>query len=253
MFKSGLVLVIVFRGVNVPADPNLLYDLKMRFPGTMLHSGLLESPSVPVCGFVFIIVGGSYGQLMQIFWRLIMPNRNHKREEITSYRFPLHIGEVLEGWHMFSIIRTAPMRIFRMLIRHVPFRSVEEPDGHLVFVYGTLRRGQHNNYLLKDQKFVGEAISSCPHFTMMASGIPFVSYAKANGHRVRGEIFMVSDACLDRLDQLEGHPDWYQRDLRLFEVKGKVVTAWIYLCNHGKGQPVQPTGKPLALEAPHFR
>jgi gamma-glutamylcyclotransferase (GGCT)/AIG2-like uncharacterized protein YtfP len=46
---------------------------------------------------------------------------------------------------------------------------------------------------------------------------------------IHGEVYGVNEAILARLDLLEGHPDWYRRELipvRLFN--GQIIDAWIY-------------------------
>jgi len=124
---------------------------------------------------------------------------------------------------------------------------------HAVFVYGTLRRGEHNNFLLEGQKFIGEAISACAHFSMRAQGIPYVRHdIDGRGKHVRGELYLVDDRCLKELDLLEGHPRFYCRRKRSFKVGSTYYAAWIYLCP-GRGQDIAPTGSPPALEAPRFR
>jgi gamma-glutamylcyclotransferase (GGCT)/AIG2-like uncharacterized protein YtfP len=40
----------------------------------------------------------------------------------------------------------------------------------------------------------------------------------------------VSEAILRKLDDLEGHPEFYKRELADIEADGKREKAWIYLC-----------------------
>lgn len=109
--------------------------------------------------------------------------------------------------------------------------------SHLVFVYGTLKRGFGNHGYLGDSTFVCEA-KTLDEFLMSDGGFPVV-YEKDDerfkspflaGH-IQGEIYSVSDDILQHnLDRLEGHPEWYCREARKFLTEdGTVVSAWIYL------------------------
>jgi len=55
-------------------------------------------------------------------------------------------------------------------------------------------------------------------------GFPFAQ--TMSGARTEGEIYKVSTKVLKRLDQLEGHPDWYIR--KSFKI-GNLKKVWIYL------------------------
>jgi gamma-glutamylcyclotransferase (GGCT)/AIG2-like uncharacterized protein YtfP len=107
-----------------------------------------------------------------------------------------------------------------------------------VFVYGTLRKGQGNNYLLKEADFIGEAKTK-DKYAMYASGIPYVVEDKPVS-RITGEIFSVNQEELMRLDRLEGHPQWYRR--RVIPVTtedGAIHHSWIYFNPHYMGKLVE--------------
>lgn len=92
-----------------------------------------------------------------------------------------------------------------------------------MFVYGTLKKGFGNNHLLSGDTFVGEA-TTLPNFTMFSMG-GFPGVSKEGETQIRGEIYEVSPSTLERLDRLEGHPNWYIRE----EVPTSLGRAWIYL------------------------
>lgn len=74
----------------------------------------------------------------------------------------------------------------------------------LVFVYGTLKRGGSNHRFLAGQQFVAEA-RTVPGYTLYAlDGYPGMVPAPTAPHGVTGELWSVDEACLARLDALEG-------------------------------------------------
>jgi len=80
-----------------------------------------------------------------------------------------------------------------------------------IFVYGSLRKGLGNHYLLANARFDGEARTT-PGFHLYDLGAFPGMIATALGRAgVVGEIYLVDDGTLARLDRLEGHPRWYCR------------------------------------------
>ncbi len=71
-----------------------------------------------------------------------------------------------------------------------------------VFVYGTLRKGYNNNYLLRDANFLGEAQVKATMYSM--GYIPYVSLNN-DTNTVHGEVYEINEDILRRLDQLEGY------------------------------------------------
>lgn len=121
----------------------------------------------------------------------------------------------------------------------------------LVFVYGSLKRGQANHHLIASARFEGEAraaglmLHDLGPFPM-AIAAPQASHAvatedgnaaasenksKPSPLSIQGEVFAIDAVTLQRLDRLEGVPRLYQRH-RWSLQDGR--QAWIYL-----GQPHQ--------------
>lgn len=98
---------------------------------------------------------------------------------------------------------------------------------HTVFVYGSLKRGFPNSFLLRDSEFQGlDTIRG----TMYSLGA-FPAVTKEDTNLILGEVYEVDDATLERLDMLEGHPRFYCRE----EVTtGGRVRAWVYLLPQDK-------------------
>tara|TARA_R110002153_G_scaffold220015_1_gene372515 strand:+ start:11198 stop:12262 length:1065 start_codon:yes stop_codon:yes gene_type:complete len=100
---------------------------------------------------------------------------------------------------------------------------------HLVAVYGTLRKGFGNHRLLSSARLLG-AGQTIEQYAMVAQGIPYVASGhREEGHNLRVEVYAVDDATLKQLDQLENHPEWYQRkEIKISLDNGIVVTSWLY-------------------------
>jgi gamma-glutamylaminecyclotransferase len=102
---------------------------------------------------------------------------------------------------------------------------------HLLFVYGTLKKGYGNHdRLMHNAKFIGEAISPMPVYKMQTVAFPLVwRELNGNGARVKGEVYQIDDNTLAKCDQLEGYPRMYLRERAMFRVGAKLLIAWIYL------------------------
>lgn len=91
-------------------------------------------------------------------------------------------------------------------------------EPHYVFVYGTLKKGEGNDYLLKDSEFLGEAWTD-EEFLFCGQGFPRAIRVTDSRRekvatlmaRILGEVYVVDDEVLRLLDGLEGHPYMYKR------------------------------------------
>jgi gamma-glutamylcyclotransferase (GGCT)/AIG2-like uncharacterized protein YtfP len=80
---------------------------------------------------------------------------------------------------------------------------------HNIFVYGTLRRTDVRNSVLDNSKFLGN-YQSIPKYTMYNLGaFPCIVFGGKTS--IIGEVYEVDDYTLDRLDMIEGHPNFYTR------------------------------------------
>jgi len=96
---------------------------------------------------------------------------------------------------------------------------------HLVFTYGTLKRGEPNCGVLKPQKhtFVGSGQTTRKHPLVVATrhNIPCLLDLEGTGFKVSGEVYLVDDEMLMELDDFEESPDVYQRietDIEMTEI-----------------------------------
>lgn len=103
----------------------------------------------------------------------------------------------------------------------------------LVFVYGSLRRGQRNHHFLGASRFLGMH-KTAPDYTMLVVGA-YPGVIARGQHSIVGEIYRVSAATLAQLDLLEECPEAYERK-RIVTSAGR---AWMYLYRHATGaEPV---------------
>ena len=96
----------------------------------------------------------------------------------------------------------------------------------LLFTYGTLRFGHHNEIYLKGADYLGK-VETKDLYKMYANGIPYVinePYSK-----IIGDLYEVNDKfIIESLDILEGHPNNYYREEIPVIFKNTEITAWIY-------------------------
>ncbi|WP_200341193.1 gamma-glutamylcyclotransferase family protein [Rhodovibrio sodomensis] len=102
-----------------------------------------------------------------------------------------------------------------------PFAAVRRCP--LALVYGTLKPGERNHRLIADAARHGPC-ETAPGFRLLHGDIPAVD--RGGDARIKGELVAVSGEQLARMDQLEGHPDWYRREV-VSLADGR--QAWIYL------------------------
>jgi gamma-glutamylcyclotransferase (GGCT)/AIG2-like uncharacterized protein YtfP len=91
---------------------------------------------------------------------------------------------------------------------------------HLIFVYGTLKRGFCRSAFLEGQRFLATA-NTVPEYRLYDLGsYPGMVWVGQQGTSIAGELFEVDAECLAQLDEEEGvHEGLYIRqDIRLCEV-----------------------------------
>lgn len=95
-----------------------------------------------------------------------------------------------------------------------------------VFVYGSLKRDFGNHAVLKDSEFIQEDIVMYPGFMVDLGYFPGVVHTGEHLTPIRGEVYSVNDEILANLDRLEGHPDFYCREVRSTK---RDLDVWIYV------------------------
>lgn len=96
-----------------------------------------------------------------------------------------------------------------------------------LFVYGTLRKGFGNHRVMSEARWVGPGRTTA-RFDLRVDDLPFVVPGATS--RVRGEVYEIDEAQLERLDAFEGHPQWYRREQIGVELDdGTTLLAWMYI------------------------
>ena len=119
-------------------------------------------------------------------------------------------------------MRVSPCRTAKVPI--VASKSVEKSEYLLLFVYGSLLRGERHHALMRGARFQGE-VATAPGLRLIDTGT-YPALVKGGSRPVQGELYLVPPRLLAELDEFEGHPDSYWRtQIRL--VDGRVVDAYL--------------------------
>lgn len=102
---------------------------------------------------------------------------------------------------------------------------------HKIFVYGALKQGflYHNEYLGDGQAlFIGKGAAD-REFSLFVPGMPYLVHRRAI-KPAKGEIYLVDNEQLGRLDYFEGHPYVFKREIiSVYDESGAEHLAWAYI------------------------
>ena len=98
--------------------------------------------------------------------------------------------------------------------------------GTVLFVYGTLKRGERNHRLIADQRFLGPAVSAPKYRVLDLGPHPGLIPDANEGLSIAGELWDVSNCTLEELDDFEGLPDLFDR--RVIELIGESQSVQAY-------------------------
>lgn len=117
--------------------------------------------------------------------------------------------------------------------------GLEQGTGEsLVFVYGTLRRGEPAHHLIADTTCVAEAHTP-PHYTMVSLG-EYPALVEGGRTAIVGEVYRVDRVRLAMLDDYEEAPAFYRRVT--IEVAGLQVQLYVLPAQHAQDAPIIPSG-----------
>lgn len=101
---------------------------------------------------------------------------------------------------------------------------------HQVFVYGLLQRGQGGISLdhLPGAHFKAIAHTHSDNYTMRDLG-EFPAVSQGGMDTIQGELWNVDDETMSFMDRVEGHPNFYRREI----IQTDQGPAWMYQINDG--------------------
>lgn len=109
-----------------------------------------------------------------------------------------------------------------------------------VFVYGTLKYGGSNHHLLSRSRLLGRCHTPACYRMLDLGDYPGIVEGGATA--ISGEVYEVSPATLEKLDELEDYPLLYTRKL----ITTPWGESWIYILN--EADPSHPP-----VEGGHWR
>ncbi|XP_020290419.1 putative gamma-glutamylcyclotransferase CG2811 isoform X2 [Pseudomyrmex gracilis] len=196
-----------------------------------------------------------------------MPSASELRSHCQSRSYCTFVKMLLHAAVVFLNILIIEMDFHRDLQSQIldeePATITESPL-HRVFVYGTLKRGEPNHFLLKNAangfaKFLGVGRTSVRYPLVIATkyNVPFLLKQPNIGHQVLGEVYDVDSQMLAKLDELEENPTFYERTQdqilmapenlvsfgKPLEEVSEIISAWVYFL---------PRFKPSLLERPMY-
>ena len=106
---------------------------------------------------------------------------------------------------------------------------------YAVFVYGTLMRGERASHMLEGYEYCG---IFCLKDYAMYNVSTYPGIKSKTGECVVGEVYLVDDAGIQRMDEYEEEGSLYIRELVNVENANGNMEAFVYVYNHESVGPV---------------
>lgn len=100
-------------------------------------------------------------------------------------------------------------------------------DTLLLFVYGTLKRGERNHPLLMDEKYLGDTSTSPDYLLVDLGTYPGMVEKPHEGFSVKGELFEIPYKLIIELDKIEDAPFLFNLQL-ITLADGSKAFAYLY-------------------------
>lgn len=89
---------------------------------------------------------------------------------------------------------------------------MENKATFLLFTYGTLMRGERNEHLLSNARYICKAVTMPIYKLYRINGnFTFPAIIDEGDTIIKGEVYEVSMSALPGMDRMEGHPNFYCR------------------------------------------
>ncbi len=112
-------------------------------------------------------------------------------------------------------------------------------SSHLIFVYGTLMKGEQHSEVLMKARFVGPA-ESLPEYELVHIDY-YPAMIPGGSTVIRGEVYEIDGDTLSKLDALEEVPVYYVRET-IALADGTSVQAYIMPRERVEGASPIPSG-----------
>lgn len=113
----------------------------------------------------------------------------------------------------------------------------EEKFKIYLFVYGSLKKGFKNNYLLSGANYISKA-STIGKFAMFAEtgkDFPYIIKDERIGKKIDGELYEITrKEILQDIDTLEGAPTYFEQKNVMIKTRSKTFRAKTYVLTNAK-------------------
>jgi molybdenum cofactor cytidylyltransferase len=111
------------------------------------------------------------------------------------------------------------------------FAAGADEDGTLrLFVYGSLMRGGLRHVVLREQRFLREAVTRPKYLLLDLGAYPGLVAVPTGGRAIHGELYEVERRLIPSLDRIEGAPQQYRLEPLEVEGEGGPVFGYLYQC-----------------------
>lgn len=100
-------------------------------------------------------------------------------------------------------------------------------DSFLLFVYGTLKRGERNHHILQHAIYHGCAHTASNYLLVELGSYPGMIENFYQGQSIQGELFEIPCALLNELDKIEDAPNLFNLE-PIALANGTKAHAYIY-------------------------
>lgn len=106
-----------------------------------------------------------------------------------------------------------------------------EDKTFLLFTYGTLMKGQCNEHLLRNARYIGKAETKPKYNLFRIDGnFIFPAIIDEGELAVKGEVYECPMSALPNMDSMEGHPHFYcRKPIELADAGDKEVIAYFFV------------------------